>query len=377
MDRYIFLLLYHNLGGEMIYILNQRLVAQKISQDKCHQVLTDVLLNFCTSTNYWMNTVLASLREQPDPDSVSNSRKWSSSTLKETFRSVISSSSIMRLTTSSYDKLFELMIGVLKFQVCRCPFPSSLYFVSLNHINSLIDLATDLGDGVKQRVKTCLQDSFVTTFSSLSKDQWSILRNHLLSNFLLDVHTRISLLLRQNQQDIETGLYDIPVQGEAVRITHYDNEGRVISEHGLYVESVAEITTLGLDIYCKELPSPSSSPGKRDSKKSFENQFEVSGDKESDLLKDLLGFKSHLPASTISLDFAFVSESDGDSHEHGRGNAADEKETVNGTTEIVTKRVIQPLMEFDDDYNFDAPAPRKRNSNEETLGDELLALMDS
>src|SRR5205085_2311065 len=118
-------------------------------------------------------------------------------------------------------------------------------------------------------------------------------------------------------------------------------------------------------------PSPSSSPSRGNSKKSFEHKFEVSGDKESDLLKDLLGFKSPLPASTnISLDFAFVSESDRDSHEHGRGNAADEKETVNGTTEIVTKRVIQPLMEFDDDDNFGAP--RRRNSNEETLGDELL-----
>src|SRR5689334_10720759 len=94
----LFLLLYKNLGIEMIYILNQRLIAQNIPRDKADQVLTDIVLNFASSLNYWMSTFLTDVKE--------SNKQLSSDCLRNAFESVISSSSIMKLTPSSFDKLY-------------------------------------------------------------------------------------------------------------------------------------------------------------------------------------------------------------------------------------------------------------------------------
>lgn len=48
---------------------------------------------------------------------VATGAKISPNAIKPTFENIIGSSPLMRLTASSFDKLFELMVGVFKYQV--------------------------------------------------------------------------------------------------------------------------------------------------------------------------------------------------------------------------------------------------------------------
>ena len=43
-------LLFFNLGGEMLYILDQRLQAQKISSEKCAKVINDIIKTMIASS---------------------------------------------------------------------------------------------------------------------------------------------------------------------------------------------------------------------------------------------------------------------------------------------------------------------------------------
>ena len=90
----------------------------------------------------------------------------------------------------------------------------------------------------------------------------------LLTNFFAGIRTRVSLLLREGCQDMDTGLFAIPAAGRDYgdedgatdtdpecgstifigRITHYDDEGAVIDESG-HFEVIEERTQLGHDMY--------------------------------------------------------------------------------------------------------------------------------
>jgi hypothetical protein len=351
----VYLLLYHNLGGELIYILNQRLIAQKISKDKADKVLVDVITNLVHSRNYWLRTF----------ESCSD-RVLDSLTLKIPFQSVISSSPIMKLTASSYDKLYDLMVGVFKWQLCQAPLPSSLYYISLNHINSILDLCSDIGPGIRNVVKG-MQLVFAAKFSHLTKYQWSILRDIILSNFLINVKTRVSILIREKKQDMETGCYVIPLPTPSSsgsmfngRITHFGDDGHVIREDGIFCEGVSEMTSLGLDIYSTE------SEEKIDSRDK-DKDFQVNGGREANLLANLLGAagRDRPASSTFALDFEFDEESNSESatRRSDSSRVKEEQESLIPSRTVRTER-------FDienSDYDADDPVD----------GDELLALMDS
>lgn len=346
----VYLLLYHNLGGELIYILNQRLIAQKISKDKANKVLVDVITNLVHSRNYWLRTF----------ESCSD-RVLDCLTLKIPFQSVISSSPIMKLTASSYDKLYDLMVGVFKWQLCQAPLPSSLYYITLNHINSIVDLCTDIGPGIRNVVKS-MQLVFAAKFSHLTKYQWSILRDIILSNFLINVRTRVSILIREKKQDMDTGCYVTPLPTPAAggmfngRITHYGDDGHVIREDGIFCEGVSEMTSLGLDIFTSESEEKISTNDK-------DKDFHVNGGREANLLANLLGAAKDRPASSFALDFEFDGESDGERAERG----SDSSLIKDHGSAILSRTVVFRTAGFDMDDD----------DEDQGDGDELLALMDS
>lgn len=350
----MFQLLYQNLGGEMMYILRQRLQAQKIGKEKADQVLTDVLSNLVRSRSYWLRTFLSNAEARVD-----------SLLLKVPFESVISCSTIMKLSPCSYDKLYDLMVGVFKWQVARCPLPSSLMLLSLNHITSLISMAAAISPGLRNLVKE-MHDSFVQQFSSLNKYQWFVLRNLLLSRALAGVRTRVSILIREQKQDSDSGFYIIPLPTAPHamfngRITHYDENGKVIREDGLFSQPVSEKTDLGLDIYTLEPERE-----KKDAEPKAGVQS-VSKSGEASLLSDLVhGRKdsTHV-SSTVALDFSFA---DFDDQEHGdstndvkKGSTGEEGRKV----PLVRRHTLAEQFELELD------------PEDEGCDDELLALMDS
>jgi hypothetical protein len=383
----------------MIYILHQRLVAQNIFQEKSDQVMTDVVLNYASSVNYWMTSFLTEVQE---------SRKQISVTcLRNAFESVISASAIMKLTPPSFDKLYDLMLGTFKYQVIRCPFPSSMYYLTRNHVNNLMKMIDRLGSGVRNRIQTQIRDAFEAQFSQLTKYQWSILRQTLLTCILCDVQTRVSILIRQGMQDLKTGCYVIPVtDSPGVRITNYNDDGEVIEESGIYLNSLIEMTTLGENIYLSELPETTEhenslkekSKGTHIGNKTLSTTAtEEQGRKETTLLFDLLGSKFLNPEpNNIALDFTFDSDyilttndNDYDANcpvKDGRDALSLGRDTVNSTR-------VQPIIDFnvdaDDDTNGDDPKDTSRmtmsktneeeqsRSRKEQEGEDLLALMDS
>ena len=90
------------LGGEMIYILDQRLRSQDVPKDKSIKVLSDIVRSMLSS-----NFVNELFRPQ---------NMYSMTSCKQIFQK-LAHSSIMKLNETSMSKLFDLMLMGMKYQV--------------------------------------------------------------------------------------------------------------------------------------------------------------------------------------------------------------------------------------------------------------------
>ncbi|XP_017757071.1 PREDICTED: protein OSCP1 [Eufriesea mexicana] len=128
MSLYATPILYLNMGGEMLYVLRQRLKAQRISVDKTIQVLDDVtaaLLN---------PKILSSVFDEKPLTKVS--------LLRSTLECVVLSS-IMKLDKSSMNKLFDLMIMMVKYQLSVATGPVEVVLLTLNHTDAMRDMVSN------------------------------------------------------------------------------------------------------------------------------------------------------------------------------------------------------------------------------------------
>lgn len=117
--------LFFNLGGEMLYILDQRLQAQKISPEKCAKVINDIIRTMIASTFvdelFKHQVLLINLRICFPTYNFYNICPilkviYSRRAMRAVFDR-LAHSSIMRLNTNSMDKLFDLMTMAVKYQV--------------------------------------------------------------------------------------------------------------------------------------------------------------------------------------------------------------------------------------------------------------------
>ena len=111
-----------NMGGEMVYILAQRLQAQNVPLDKSKRVLQDVIRTM------YNPAFIAELFRPQDVYSMQSTRQ---------IFDRLAHSSIMRLNESSMDKLFDLMTMGFKYQLLGCSYPQELLHVTLNHLYQL------------------------------------------------------------------------------------------------------------------------------------------------------------------------------------------------------------------------------------------------
>lgn len=112
-------LLVLNMGGEMIYILNQRLQAQNIPPEKARKVLGDVVRTMYTPVF---------LDELFKPQEI-----YTVASTKQIFDK-LAHSSIMRLNKTSMDKLFDLMTMGVKHQLLSCKCPQQFLQVRTDHL---------------------------------------------------------------------------------------------------------------------------------------------------------------------------------------------------------------------------------------------------
>ncbi|CAK0901633.1 unnamed protein product [Prorocentrum cordatum] len=111
-----------NMGGEMVYILAQRLQAQKIPEAKGQKVLSDVV-----RTMYYPRFIEELFKGQ---------EMYSMQSTRQIFDR-LAHSSIMRLNESSMDKLFDLMTMGFKYQILSCAEPQQLVEITQNHLENL------------------------------------------------------------------------------------------------------------------------------------------------------------------------------------------------------------------------------------------------
>ncbi|XP_059165805.1 protein OSCP1-like [Physella acuta] len=176
-------LLFINLGGEMIYILDQRLHAQLIPSEKSKKVLCDIVQTMFNKKF---------LDELFKPQTLYS---------KKAMRSVfdrIAHASIMRLNAASMDKLYDLMTMAFKYQVSLALRPKDILLVTLNHMDSIRSYVQDnstVYSLVEYGYKTIIEQ-----YASLSHGEFQLIRQTLL-NFFQDVHTRVSIFLKDKVQN--------------------------------------------------------------------------------------------------------------------------------------------------------------------------------
>ncbi|KAM5320464.1 protein OSCP1 isoform 2-T2 [Glossophaga mutica] len=177
-------LLFLNLGGEMLYILDQRLRAQNIPGDKARRVLHDIVL-----TMFNKNFIEELFKPQ---------ELYSKKALR-TIYDRLAHASIMRLNQASMDKLYDLMTMALKYQVLLCPRPKDVLLVTFNHLDAIKGFIRDNPALVH------------LVYGSLSAGEFQLIRQTLLT-FFQDLHIRVSIFLKDKVQN-SNGRFVLPVSG--------------------------------------------------------------------------------------------------------------------------------------------------------------------
>mmetsp|Transcript_17817 Transcript_17817/g.31759 ORF Transcript_17817/g.31759 Transcript_17817/m.31759 type:complete len:398 (-) Transcript_17817:157-1350(-) len=262
MSLYAMPIVMANLGAEMIYILEQRLKAQQIPEEKGNKVLQDVVLNMFKQQFY---------NEAFKPQEVYNI-----ASVRQVFDK-LAHSSIMRLSTSSMDKLYDLMLMGLKYQLVCCRSPDDILKITLLHLNSVKDIVKD--SNLKEQVESIIQKSNAL-YSTFDEHSWLQLRATL-ARFLKDKRVKVSLFLQEGIQASDGKmLLPIPLpqnpndpQPGTVKV--YDSSGAVASKKNVRLGSIEVDTSdfhchphpLGANLYDKSR-TPFVPPKRRDSAKS-------------------------------------------------------------------------------------------------------------
>lgn len=187
-------LLFINLGGEMMYILDQRLRAQNIPEEKAKKVLHDI-----TGTMFNRRFMEELFKPQ---------ELYSKKAMRSVFDR-LAHASIMRLNNASMDKLYDLMTMAFKYQISLCLRPKDVLLVTLNHMDAMRNFVED-NLNIKQQVENAFH-LLIQHFAALSDGEFILIRQTLL-NFFQDMHIRVSIFLKDKVQN-PNGRFVLPQGG--------------------------------------------------------------------------------------------------------------------------------------------------------------------
>lgn len=177
----------------MIYILCSRLKAQSISHDKSIRVIKDI-------GNILYNTKFQS-------DLYIHKKPNKHQEVKSIFET-LAHSSIMRLNSTSMNKLFELMLMTLKLQILRTRYAEEIYQVTLNHFNGVIEIINMI-DPTDTNLINMVKDSmenFINVYRELRPYDYIILKSVIL-RFLQGKNVKVSIFIQENLQDSNSIIY--------------------------------------------------------------------------------------------------------------------------------------------------------------------------
>ncbi|KAL4497693.1 hypothetical protein ABPG73_020790 [Tetrahymena malaccensis] len=213
-----------NAGGEMVYILSQRLIAQKVDPVKTVQVLNDIL---------------RSLFSQQLFTELMKPQKIMQMSFFKTLITKMVHCSIMKLNEASMQKLIDLILMDFKAQIVNTMHPAELYDVTQNHFNGIINIMKN-GPAVEYLIY--VQKKFEEIYSPMLPFDFLQIKIELLA-FLQDVKQKVYVFIEDKTQNQHGDIRIVNSQtaGPHVQIpgliTKYDQEGRVLSKNQKFLES--------------------------------------------------------------------------------------------------------------------------------------------
>ncbi|XP_041811726.1 protein OSCP1a [Chelmon rostratus] len=364
-----------NLGGEMLYILDQRLRAHNTSEDNSEKV---------------MNDIVGTMFSKPFMDELLKPQQLYSHRTLKTVLTRLAHASIMRLNPASMDRLYELMIMAFKYQVFLCPRPKDLLLISYNHIDTIREFVKDTPVVVNQVDET--HRKIIEVYSSLSEGEFQLLRQTLLI-FFQDMHVRVSLFLK-NQVQNPNGRFALPPSGPVPHgidvpglIRTFDIKAREVRRSefptgGSYTSPIREgsfelhgdrVIRLGMNMYTVNHPEETHTSKASSVKVMTDDTPNLLAKEELNLLARLMGsMKSEdLPKAETGFRINLFTT---DQEEEEAGASGGAEESLFGVINIQAMQDEQAATELARIAGqFAEEQPENASSNK---GDDLLAMMD-
>jgi hypothetical protein len=243
-----------NMGAEMVYILEQRLQAQKIPENKGQKVLNDVV-----RTMYYPRFIEELFKPQ---------EMYSIQSTRQIFDR-LAHSSIMRLNESSMDKLFDLMAMGFKYQIISCTAPQEMIDVTLNHLNALKRLVVS-NPQLSDLLEECTKQIHAA-YSAMILADYNAMRQSLCT-FFQDRKVKVSLFLHDNTQNHDGSIVvpstgTLPVGAQVPGTVRYfqggveiRREAHACASAASWVPSSGARTSLGANLYEKDRPGAETTP---------------------------------------------------------------------------------------------------------------------
>lgn len=189
-------------GAQMMFILEQRLLAQNVKNEKGCKVLSDV-----AGSLYDPSFIDELLKPTAGSSNASAARMWSPQETRQVFEN-LASSSIMKLSSASMDKLYDLMTMGLKYSTIMSVFPRDITHNSLRLLGAIQELLNTAasGAGNPERNNAILShvnaaiSSLYAVSETLSLGQCMDIRYGML-NFLQGRKIRVTLFLNEGLQN--------------------------------------------------------------------------------------------------------------------------------------------------------------------------------
>ncbi|XP_038155342.1 protein OSCP1-like isoform X2 [Cyprinodon tularosa] len=221
-------LVFINLGGEMLYVLDQRLQANNTSEDRSEKGVWSE-----GDRRRVLNDIVGTMFSKSFMDELLKPQQLYSHRTMKTVLTRLAHASIMRLNPASMDRLYELMIMAFKYQLFLCPRPRDLLLISYNHIDSIREMVRDTPVVLNQVNET--HRKIIEVYSGLSEGELQLLRQTLLI-FVQEMHVRVSLFLK-NQIQNPSGRFVLTTSGPVPfgvdvpgLIRKFDLRGREVSQ---------------------------------------------------------------------------------------------------------------------------------------------------
>lgn len=369
MSQYAMPVLIINLGGEMLYILEQRLQAQNIPPDKSRRVLQDVVRTMFSEKF---------ITELMKPQQI-----YTQSSTRQIFNR-LAHSSIMRLNSSSMDKLYDLMTMGFKYQIVVCTQASDLFQVTVNHLDVLRNLIGPADPVAKLITKTI--QGITKMYENWGLAEWMSLRQ-LLCNFLQDKRVKVSLFLQDGLQNAD-GTIHVSHKGPIVRggeipgtiryfvdgAMNYEEQVPLSNSEGALLPQQQQIGgdgRLGANLYSKDRVKKTNTNVLEEDKSPSRARREKSAQEvakaELNLLASLLGTPQQADQFVINLfpDTSLVSNASVKEVELQAQTVTFDAEDLDART----KRIQDAIGDFSIDEHD--------NDQDDNGGDNLLDLLDS